>query len=100
MPKTANVVKAPRATRVACRSYDINTAAGLFEALGGDKAVARELGVPATEPRRWAISGCIPPGWHLRLYAKTLLLEKTRQWSQKNSADKRTNLSKFPTYSQ
>ena len=41
------------------------------------RATPREIGVAATEPRRWAISGHIPPGWHLRLYAKTLMLEKT-----------------------
>ena len=45
--------------------------------LGGSKAVAIEFDLDQGETRRWEVSGHIPPGWHLRLFAKTLLLERT-----------------------
>ena len=58
-------------------NYDINTVAGLIDVLGGERAVAVDLDVGAGEPHRWAISGHIPPGWHLRLFAKILLLKRS-----------------------
>lgn len=60
-----------------CPTYDINTVAGLIQAMGGYSATAREFGVALDEPRRWELTGRIPPGWHLRVFAKVLLLEQT-----------------------
>ena len=56
-------------------SYDINTVAGLIDAMGGSQAVAGELDLDHGETRRWEVSGCIPAGWHLRLFAKALVLK-------------------------
>jgi hypothetical protein len=58
-------------------SYDITTVAGLVDVLGGERSVAAELDVDAGEPRRWTLTGHIPPGWHLRLFAKILLLKRS-----------------------
>jgi hypothetical protein len=60
-----------------CASYDLNTVAALIHAIGGHSAIAREFGIALDEPRRWELSGHIPPGWHLRVFARVLLLEKT-----------------------
>ena len=57
--------------------YDIKTAAGLVDALGGEEAVAEEFGVTAQSVRGWEISGHIPNGWHLRLFAMVNALGKT-----------------------
>jgi hypothetical protein len=78
--------KAVHATITSCASchpwapvptYDINTVAGLIQAMGGYSAVARDFGITIDEPRRWEILGYIPPGWHLRIYAKMLQAGRT-----------------------
>lgn len=60
-----------------CAQYDINTVAGLIEALGGHNAVTRLLDLDAGDTRRWEVSGDIPIGWHLRVFAHVLLLGRT-----------------------
>ena len=59
-----------------CASYDLNTVAALIHAMR-HSAVAREFDIALDEPRRWELAGHIPPGWHLRVFAKVLLLEQT-----------------------
>lgn len=74
MPKAdvTNTTKAP-----AYFHYDINTAAGLIELLGGEDAVAEEFDITSEAVRKWAISGHIQTGWHLRLFAMVCALGKT-----------------------
>lgn len=57
--------------------YDINTAAGLVEALGREDAVAKQFDITPRAVRDWEISGHIPTGWHLRLFARVCALDKT-----------------------
>ena len=57
--------------------YDIKTATGLVDALGGEDAVAKEFGVTPQSVRAWGISGHIPNGWHLRLFAWVCVINKT-----------------------
>ena len=57
--------------------YDINTAAGLVDFLGGEEAVAEEFGITAQSVRTWGISGHINNGYHLRLFGMVNALGKT-----------------------
>ena len=57
--------------------HDIETAYGLIEALGGAHACAEDLGVSPASVEKWAISGFIPNGWHLRLFGKVAAMRKT-----------------------
>lgn len=41
--------------------YDINTASGLIDFLGGEEAVAVKFDTTAQSVRTWEISGHIPP---------------------------------------
>ncbi len=59
------------------QTYDISTVFGLLEEFGGIERVADEYDVPADSVRGWAVSGNIPAGWHLRMFARLCALEKT-----------------------
>lgn len=50
--------------------YDIKTIDDLVDALGGDTALAAELGVSQPAVANWKARGEIPGGWHMRLMAK------------------------------
>jgi len=83
MSKTAHALKASRATAPPVlafspyfTTYDINTVYGLAHALGGMSALAEDLGVSPDAVEKWAITGDIPNGWHLRLFAKACALGK------------------------
>jgi len=65
------------ARRGRCIPHDIRTVTGLVDALGGEDAVAKELGVTPQSVRAWGISGHIPTGWHLRLFAWVCVINKT-----------------------
>jgi len=58
-------------------NFDINTTFGMIEALGGDRIVARDLGISPQKVREWTISGDIPSGWHLRLFGRACRFGKT-----------------------
>jgi hypothetical protein len=55
--------------------YDIETIDGLISALGGDTAVANDLGISQPAVANWKVRGEIPGGWHMRLFAKVIELE-------------------------
>jgi hypothetical protein len=57
--------------------YDITTAYGLNEALGGFAAVAESCGITEAAVERWAVTGSISTGWHLRAFGEAFLLGKT-----------------------
>lgn len=50
--------------------YDITTIDGLIAALGGDTAVANDLGISQPAVANWKVRQEIPGGWHMRLYAR------------------------------
>jgi hypothetical protein len=50
--------------------YDIKSIDALIDALGGDTALASELGVSQPAVANWKARGEIPGGWHMRLMAK------------------------------
>ncbi len=80
MSKANNALNTPKlaaATRRAYVHYDINTAAGLVDVLGGEEAVAKAFGVTPQSVRAWGISGHIPNGWHLDLLVKVFALGRT-----------------------
>lgn len=57
--------------------YDITTAYGLIEALGGFAAVAESLSIREAAVERWAVTGNISTGWHLRAFCEAYLLGKS-----------------------
>ena len=59
------------------QTYDIATVFGLVEQFGGIERVADEYGVPEDSVREWSVHGHIPSGWHLRMFARLIALEKT-----------------------
>lgn len=63
--------------RIVHNAYDIKTVAGLVEAVGGEAAIANELGVNVDDVHEWIINGQIPPGWHLRLFGHASALGKS-----------------------
>ena len=80
MPKANRAIsttKLAAPTRRAYVHYDINTAAGLIDVLGGEEAVAVKFDTTAQAVETWAISGHIHNGWHLRLFAIVNALGKT-----------------------
>lgn len=50
--------------------FDITSIDELIEALGGDTAVASELGISQPAVANWKVRGEIPGGWHMRLFAR------------------------------
>lgn len=58
-------------------SYDINTIGELVDVLGGDTAVAEKLGISQPAVGNWKMRGTIGAGWHLRLFAECVRLNKT-----------------------
>lgn len=61
-----------------CCHYDIQTVYGLIKAFGGFGAVASDYtSGPADDIERWAISGSIPTGWHLRMFARASVMGLT-----------------------
>ena len=52
--------------------FDVTTAHGLIEAIGGRAAVAGMCSTTATEVERWSITGRIPAGWHLQFFGESL----------------------------
>lgn len=58
-------------------AYDINTIPELIEALGGDTAVARWLGISQPAVAQWKARGAIATGWHMRLLAELRRREKS-----------------------
>ncbi len=57
--------------------FDISTAFGLFEAFGGIEATSQAYDVMPAGVHRWAMTGNIPTGWHLRMFAHACTLGKT-----------------------
>ena len=60
-----------------CRHYDIQSVYGLIKAFGGFEAVASDYGVTAESIENWAISGSIPTGWALRVFARACAMGLT-----------------------
>jgi hypothetical protein len=65
-----------RALRL-CWLYDIQTVYGLIKAFGGFDETAAEYGIATEEVERWAVSGFIGTGWHLRMFAHACALGLT-----------------------
>ena len=49
---------------------EISTIEDLVDALGGDTAVARWLNISQPAVANWKTRQDIPPGWHLRIFAR------------------------------
>ena|SRR5665647_1563300 len=60
-----------------CPAYDIETAYGLIKAFGGFEATAAEYGIATEQVERWAVSGFISTGWHLRMFGRVCAMGKT-----------------------
>ncbi len=58
-------------------SYDIQTVYGLINAFGGFNETAAEYHVAAEQVEKWAVSGFIPTGWGLRMFAHACALDLT-----------------------
>jgi len=50
---------------------------GSLRSSGAFERVADEYGVTEDSFRGWAVSGDIPTGWHLRMFARLCAMEKT-----------------------
>jgi hypothetical protein len=57
--------------------YDVETAYGLAEAFGGIDGLADYTDAAPQAVKDWTISGRMPMGWHLRLFAKLAAMGKT-----------------------
>jgi hypothetical protein len=57
--------------------FEITTALGLFEALGGIEATSKSYDLAMPGIHKWAVTGNIPTGWHLRMFAHAWSLGKT-----------------------
>ena len=57
--------------------YDIRTIDMLIDALGGDTAVAAWLNISQPAVANWKQRGVIPPGWHMRLFARVIGMGQT-----------------------
>jgi hypothetical protein len=81
MPKANRGRTTPNAPKhapfKAIQTYDIATVFGLLEEFGGFKQVADEYDQPEAVVRGWAVSGHVPNGWHLRMFARLCAREKT-----------------------
>ena len=77
MAKVKKPNRAAERNDVPLPRYDITTVFGLTEILGGMEATAREYDTPLDRVKEWAISGDIPPGWHLRIFGQVCALGKT-----------------------
>lgn len=89
MPKASHVENTPSPNRrlkapqrvptryPLCPSYDIETVYGLVKAFGGFEATAAEYGISTEQVERWAVSGFISTGWHLRMFAKVCAMGLT-----------------------
>ena len=68
--------------------FDVQTAFGLIEAFGGFGATSGEYDVTMQGVRKWAVTGDIQTGWHLRMLAHAWSLGKTvdpRVWGFETS---------------
>lgn len=65
-----------RALRRCCH-YDIQSVYGLIKAFGGFEAVASDCHSTAESIERWAISGSVPTGWSLRMFARACAMRLT-----------------------
>jgi hypothetical protein len=57
--------------------YDIETVYGLVKAFGGFEATAAEYGIATEQVEKWAVSGFIGTGWHLRMFGRVCAMGKT-----------------------
>jgi hypothetical protein len=69
--------QSPRGDFLDPQLFDIRTARELIEALGGVAAVAEEYWTLPSRVKDWAVSGDIPPGWHLQMLGESAFHEKT-----------------------
>jgi hypothetical protein len=89
MPKASHVENTPSPNRrlkapqrvptryPLCPSYDIETVYGLVKAFGGFEATAAEYGIATEQVEKWAVSGFIGTGWHLRMFARACAMGLT-----------------------
>jgi len=67
----------PELSLLSRQLYDITTAYGLIQALGGFTAVAERVWTTEARVEQWAVTGSIPTGWHLRAFGEAYFLGKT-----------------------